>query len=151
MIHTIVLDSGPLALIVHQRPLPVAQECRDWALRHVGNGQRILVPAIVAYELRRELLRLNHIRSLRLLDSFLAGAPDRYLLLTDADLVRAADMWASIRRIGRPTSDQHALDVDVILAAQSLSLGLAHNEFIIATTNVAHLNRLAPVDDWRNI
>jgi hypothetical protein len=35
-------------------------ECRAWLQRRLTSADRILVPAIVVYELRRELFRLNH-------------------------------------------------------------------------------------------
>jgi len=54
-----------------------------------------------------------------------------------------------VRKGGKPTADPHALDVDVILAAQANSLGKSN--LVIATSNVAHLNRLVPAQDWRTI
>lgn len=44
-----------------------------------------------------------------------------------------------------------ALDVDVILAAQALLLGIPPSDFIIATTNVGHLSQFAPTDLWSDI
>jgi len=145
----IVLDSGPLALIVRPGNLPAAVECRIWADRHITSGNEILVPAIVTYELRRELLRLNRVTSLKLLDDFIAADPKRYIVLTDDQLKLAAVLWADVRKGGKPTADPHALDVDVILAAQANSLGKSN--LVIATSNVAHLNRLVPAQDWRTI
>ena len=146
---TLVLDSGPLALIVHQVAFPAVLECRSWADRQILMGNDVLVPAIVVYELRRELLRLNRISSILSLDGFVAADPKRYLVLTDNDLKLAARLWADVRKSGKPTADRHALDVDVILAAQAMSLG--HHNFVVATSNVAHLNRLVPAQDWRSI
>jgi predicted nucleic acid-binding protein len=149
MMRSIILDSAPLALIVHQRPIPAALECRAWLKGRIARGHRILVPAIVVYELRRELLRLNRIKSLELLDEFVRAEPDRYLTLGDDDLRLAAKLWADLRKGGTPTADPHALDVDVILAAQAMSLG--HTDFVVATTNVAHVNLLVNAEDWRTV
>ena len=54
----------------------------------------------------------------------------------------AATLWASVRQEGQPTADPQALDGDVILSAQALSMGYSPNELVAATTNVGHLSRL---------
>ena len=43
------------------------------------------------------------------------------------------------------------LDIDVILAAQALSLGLPADEFVVATSNVEHLAVMVPARNWREI
>lgn len=73
------------------------------------------------------------------------------LELTEAQLRHAAELWASLRRVGRPTADPLALDIDVILAAQSLSLGLPISDFVVATSNVGHLGLLVPARSWQQI
>ena len=151
MIRTIILDSGPLGLIVHQRAAPLVVECRAWVERHLAAGLEVIVPAIVGYELRRELLRLGHTRSVALLDAFTGAEPNRYLTLTDAHLRQAAQLWADLRRQGRSTADPHAIDVDVILAAQVLSLGLPPADYVVATSNVSHFDLLVPARAWQAI
>jgi len=146
---SIVLDSGPLALIVHQRTFPAAIECREWVDRHIAKGNEVLLPAIVVYELRRELLRIGSVQSVQLLDELIGAAPQRYIVLTDNHLRLAAKLWADVRKSGKPTADPHALDIDVIVAAQAMSLG--HNNYVVATTNLAHLSRLVRAEEWRNI
>lgn len=54
-------------------------------------------------------------------------------------------------RIGQPTADPQALDADVILAAQALSLGISVPGMIVATTNPGHLSSYVPADVWTNI
>ena len=151
MIRTIVLDSGPLGLIVHQRLSPLVAECRAWMERHLDAGVEVVVPAIVAYELRRELLRLRHVRSISILDAFTSAEPNRYLELTDSDLRHAAQLWADLRTHGRSTADPRAIDVDVILAAQALSLSLPPSDFVVATSNVSHFDVLVPARIWQAI
>src|SRR4051812_36873411 len=120
----IFLDSAPLGLLVHRRQIPLIDECHSWFEGHLKNRVRMIVPAIVDYELRRELMRLGHQHSIKLLNELSAARPDRYLKLEDAHLKKAAELWATVRRKGRPTADRHALDADVILSAQALSLGI---------------------------
>ena len=144
----IVLDSTPLALLVQRRGRPHVDECLDWFAGHLRAGTPIYLPAVIHYELRRELLRLNKSASLRRLDELASTPPVRYLPLTDADLRLAAELWADARRAGKPTADPAALDIDVILAAQARSLGLPDAAYVVATANVGHLARYAPADPW---
>ena len=56
-----------------------------------------------------------------------------------------------MRRQGTPTSHDKALDGDVILAAQASVLTNRGLDVVIATTNVAHLSRLANAKEWIDI
>lgn len=98
----------------------------------------MIVPAIVYYELQRELLRAKKTAGIARLDAFVRAMPGRYLPLSDEALKLAAELWATVRQTGQPTSDRAALDIDVILAAQSLSFGPAPSQVIVATTNANH-------------
>src|SRR5262249_42818742 len=103
----------------------------------LADGRRIIVPAIVCYEVRRELIRAGKTDSLIRLDLFCDV--HEYSPLTDTALRRAADLWAQVRKAGKPTTPDLALDGDVILAAQVLELG--EPNAVIATTNPSHLLR----------
>ena len=107
----------------------------------------VLIPEIADYEVRRELLRANKAGGLARLDA-LAGLLE-YLPLTRAVMRQAAVLWAQARQQGRPTADDKALDGDVILAAQAITLGAT--DVVIATTNVGHLSRFAPAALWPDI
>jgi len=61
---------------------------------------------------------------------------------------RAAELWALARGSGQPTASDHALDGDVILAAQALSL---NTPVVVATGNPSHLTRFVPAELWSNI
>ena len=63
---------------------------------------------------------------------------------------RAAGFWASARSRGRPTAPDHALDGDVILAAQAAELAAGGDE-VVATTNVGHLSRFAAASRWNEV
>jgi len=56
-----------------------------------------------------------------------------------------------VRQRGRPTSDPHAVDGDVILAAQALFASAAREDLVVATTNAHHLSLFVPAADWRSI
>ena len=93
----------------------------------------MIVPAIIYYELKRELLRARKSFGISRLDNFISATPGRYLPLSD----EAADV--------------KDIDVDVILAAQALSFGPAPADVIVATTNAKHLSRFITAKDWHEI
>ena len=138
----VVLNSGPLGLLVHPRPSAARTAILQWLADLAAAGRRVVVPEITDYEVRRELRRLNAIRSIRSLDGLLQRL--EYLPLTTAAMRRAAEFWAQARRGGYPT----ALDGDVILAAQAQTLGAP---VLVATDNVGHVGRFVPADRWQNI
>jgi predicted nucleic acid-binding protein len=151
VIQFVFLDSGPLSLLTHphRTVAPVAIEA--WLLRCLLEGRQVIVPAIVYYELRRELLRANKTLGMKRLDDFVNANPSRYLALTDRALRLASELWAQSRRTGRPTASPHALDIDVLIAAQALALGASPSELVIATTNRKHLSQFVDARDWTEI
>lgn len=143
----ILLDSTPLGLVTHPKPGPQSLACKRWLQAHIQRGSQIIVPEIVDYELRRELLRANRQRGLANLEILIQRV--RYLPLTTAAMRQAAQFWAQARQQGQPTAADSAIDGDVILAAQAASLSEVN--VIVATDNVKHLSRFVPADLWRNI
>ncbi len=151
MSHVIVLDTGPLGLLTNPKKTPEPRAITQWALHIMAAGHRLIVPAIADYEVRRELERVGHRKSLAQLDAFNAARTDRYLPLTDSALRVAAKLWAQARNTGVPTADPKELDCDVLIAAQALTLDVPAAELVIATTNVGHLARFVTADLWANI
>lgn len=148
MSDVLLLDSGPLGLITQPQRSHEVIAITDWLKDCLRAGARVLVPAIVYYEIKRELLRANKVIGAARLDAFVNAAPDRYLPLTDEALRFAAELWARSRRTGRPTAGPTALDIDVLLAAQALRIGGAP---IIATTNQKHLSQFVSALHWTDI
>jgi predicted nucleic acid-binding protein len=148
---TISLDSGPLSLVTLPKPSPEADACKQWLARQLSAGVRVVVPEVVDYELRRELLRAGKVDSLRRLDAFLAADAGRLIRIDSIALRRAAELWADVRRAGLATADPKELDVDVIQAAQLHALGCAPADLVIATSNVGHLSRFWRAERWEQV
>ena len=156
MPRVIVLDTFPLSSTAKREPpaggAPTTlDQCQDWIKACVRAGNRVVAPAIAYYEALRELERLNATSQIARLRAFCHVAPDRYLPITDADLDRAAVLWARARNAGTPTAGMEALDGDVILAAQALGMGVPASELVIATTNPAHLSQFVTAALWTDI
>jgi len=110
-----------------------------------------LAPAICYYEAARELERRNAKRQIIRLNEYCHEVPDRFISIRDDHLDLAAKLWAQARKSGKPTSGAESLDVDCILAAQAILLGLPESDFVIATTNVDHLTQFVPAALWTEI
>jgi predicted nucleic acid-binding protein len=146
----IFLDSGPLGLITHPRQTAEVAAITEWLARVLKSGNRVLVPAIIYYELKRELLRAQKPFSVGRLDVF-SRASNRYIPLIDEALRLSAELWAKARQEGRPTADSKELDIDAILAAQALSFGAPANDVVVATTNAKHLAQFVAAKHWTAI
>ena len=144
MSQVVLLDTGPLGLVTNPRRSPPSVACAQWLQALVAHGIRVIVPEIADYEVRQELLRAKKERGLARLDALASRL--EYLPLTTAAIRQAAVFWAQARQQGQPTADDKALDGDVILAAQAMTLEVA--DVVIATTNVGHLSRFAPAALW---
>ena len=144
----LLLDSGPLGLITQPQRSQEVIAVTDWLKDCLGAGARVRIPAIVYYEIKRELLRANKIGGIARLEAFVDSVPDRYVSLSDDALRLAAELWAQSRQAGRPTADATALDIDVLLAAQALRM---EEMLVIATTNEKHLSQFVPARHWTDI
>jgi hypothetical protein len=71
--------------------------------------------------------------------------------ITTPVMLKAAEFWASARKIGRQSASDASLDADMILAAQAAILTGHGDEAVVATTNVRHLALFAPARVWREI
>lgn len=145
---TILLDTGPLSLL-SRRPGHSAEvnRCQSWLATCRQAGASVLVPEIADYDLRRELLRSGRTNSIRRLDALAAG--QRYLPITTAATRKAAELWAQGRQQHQQTAPDLALDADVILAAQALTLNAPN--LVIATSNPGHIARFTPAEAWEGI
>lgn len=145
----ILLDSSPLGLLSKPTRSTDVLPIVEWATSCLGAGHTLYVPEVIDYEIRRELLRADKtagvVRLDRLKELF------TYLPITTPAMLLAAELWAQSRKIGRPTGDPLKLDIDVILAAQAITMAVPQSEVIVATDNVGHLSRFISSDHWSNI
>ena len=145
----VVLDTGPLGLVSNPKASADNDACRQWLDTLVAQGRRVVVPEIADYEVRRELLRAGKSGGIVRLDRVKAAL--EYVPITTPAMLLAADLWAQVRQQGQPTADIHAIDGDVILAAQALALGVPAADLVIATVNVGHLARFLTAQRWQDI
>jgi predicted nucleic acid-binding protein len=113
----------------------------------LAGGTQVVIPEIADYEVRRELLRAGKTSSVSRLDALVTSL--KYLPISTAAMRKAAELWAASRKAGKPTASEKAIDGDVILAGQAITLGVS--SFVVATTNVGHLSRYVPAEDWKTV
>lgn len=147
----IVLDSGPLGLLSNPTTTGPGQQAQDWARERISAGDQIIVPEIADYEVRRELIRAGKTQGIARLDELCTGLG--YQSISTPIMRDAAHLWAQARNEGYPTAHDAALDGDVILAAQARNL---HSDppgepVVVATTNVAHLERYVEAAIWTQL
>ena len=147
MARLILLDSGPLGLIVRAPSKPRVVRCVSWPKTISATGATVIIPEIAHHEVRRELLRIRAVGSIRRLERYLD--PNRgleHLTLTTDAIIKAAEYWAILRRSANPTASPDALDADAILAGHAALAGLPGDTVTIAATNLAHLSRFPGID-----
>ena len=144
---SIFLDSGVIGLITNPNLSAEGISCAKWLLSHINKGIQIIIPEIVDYEVRRELLRANKVKGLARLDELIDSL--EYLPINTEAMRQAAVFWAEARQKGQPTSSDKTIDADMILVAQVVVMDVQNK--VVATTNVGHLSRFVAADVWQNI
>ncbi len=147
----LLLDTGILGMLCHpKKHRPLALWLKN-TLEDPDEKIEIVLPAISDYELRRKLIHLARYkertaarRSLERLDELVELL--EFLPLDAAVMWRAAELWADARGRGEGTAAEHALDGDVILAAQAQEAG-----GVVMTTNVKHLARFVKALSWEEL
>ena len=140
-----LLDTGPLGLLAHDRPVR-RKPIQVWLTQEMATGATVYISEVADYEVRRELLRLvraGQLPASRLnrLDQLAAFC--HYLPVSSASWKRAADLWAEARQHGLPTASAAALDADALVAAQALEMGAT-----VVTNNPSHIGRWATILVW---
>ncbi|MBD2295546.1 nucleic acid-binding protein [Anabaena sphaerica FACHB-251] len=145
----ILLDSGPLGMVTNPKAKGLPLACQQWLKRLLARGERFAIPEIADYEVRRELLRANLLKSVHRLDNLKQTL--EYIPIQTETMLLAAKLWAEARQTGQPTADDKALDGDIILSAQARLIANDTTEVIVATTNIGHLSRFITASDWQVI
>ena len=149
MTRHILLDSTPLGLISNPLRSTEAVAIADWVSACLAAGNKLYIPEVIDYELRRELLRSGKTQGIAKLNGLKNVL--RYLPITTSVMLKAADLWAISRQSGVPTGDPRKLDIDVILCSQALILPVLPSEIVVATSNVSHISRFVPAFNWTDI
>lgn len=151
MARIVVLDSGPLGLLSRAPRQPIAIQCHAWLLALELAGVWVAIPEIADDEVRRELLRAGITTGTDRLDDLKTRLG--YMPITTGAMLRAAEFWAKVRRLGIPTASPDAIDADCIVAAQASVVGGPGDVVTIATNNVVHLSRFSGIDarDWAKV
>jgi hypothetical protein len=145
----VLLDAGPLGMITNPKSSPENEACKNWLASLAYSGVVFVIPEIADYEVRRELLRAGKDRGLGRLNA-LKGMLGYAPIMTSV-MLKAAEFWATARKMGRQAANDASLDADMILVAQAGSLVRDGDETVIVTTNVRHLALLASARIWRDI
>lgn len=147
----ILLDSGPLGLLSNPTTTGPGQQAQDWARDRIASGDQIIVPEIADYEVRRELIRADKTKGIARLNELCAALG--YHPMSTPIMRDAAHLWAQARNDGYPTAHHAPLDGDVLLAAQARNLHSTtpDKRVVVATTNVAHLERYVEASLWTEL
>jgi predicted nucleic acid-binding protein len=145
MMRLIVVDSGPLGYATNPRASAINIRCSEWIIGLLASGEQVVIREIADYEVRRGWLRTRQPLAIERLNGLKATL--RYEPITTEAMVLAAEFWADARQRGYATAGDQALDADVILAAQAVTLGGT----VVATTNVGHLARYTQAQLWEEI
>jgi predicted nucleic acid-binding protein len=149
MSKVIVLDSAPVGLISNPKGAALSLKCQEWFSNLFDRGYDVVLPEIIDYEIRRELLRANKVSGIKKLNRLKAEII--YLPITTEVMLKAAELWAEVRKKGKPTADTKALDGDVILASQAILVTKSGYEVTVATNNPKHLSLFVDAREWQEI
>jgi hypothetical protein len=136
-------------MITNPKSSPENEACKNWLANLAYKGAAVVIPEIADYEVRRELVRAGKSQGLGRLDA-LKGMLT-YAPITTPVMLKAAEFWATARKMGRQSADDASLDADMILVAQARALVNDRDETVIATTNVRHLGLFVSARVWRQI
>jgi predicted nucleic acid-binding protein len=146
----LLLDTGLLGQLCHPGN-SANKPASDWvqAILRSGSEDRVFLPEVCDYELRRKLLHLiqkgqSTQRSIQRLDEL--GELLDYLPLETSMMRKAAEFWCDSRLRGNQTASNESFDGDVILAAQAAAVSGT-----VVTTNRKHLAQFVPARDRTEI
>jgi predicted nucleic acid-binding protein len=146
---SLMLDTNVLSKLCHPRKFADVSRWLESLLKK-SPPERVIVPELADYELRRELIRMigkgqGGDKALQRLNDL--STTLEYLPIITAQIHSAAQLWAQARNSGMPSASKDALDGDVILAAQALSV-----QATVVTSNRKHLAAYGlDAKDWHEL
>lgn len=128
-----LLDTDILSAVLRGTPV-VAARSREY----LGEHRTFALSIITRYEILRGLKAKDAAAQVQAFDRFCETC--LVLPLTDEIVVRAAEIYATLRKRGEPTGD-----ADILIAATALTHG-----FGVVTNNESHFRRIEglQVDNW---
>lgn len=131
-----VLDTDTLSEIIKGRDASVAQQAQKYLLAH----KRFTFSIITRYEILRGLKAKQALQQIIVFED--RCRESRILPLTDAVIVRAAEIYAELYRSGQLISA-----ADILIAATALA-----HDLTLVTENTSHFERIAALrlENWRS-
>ncbi|PSB45018.1 VapC toxin family PIN domain ribonuclease [Cyanosarcina cf. burmensis CCALA 770] len=122
----VLLDTDILSAIMRQNPLVLAK-----AQAYLAQHSRLTFSIITRYEILRGLKAKGADKQLKAFEQFCAN--NIILPLTDEIVVRAADIYAELRKKGTPIGD-----ADILIAASAMV-----NRMAVITNNQSHFLQIS--------
>lgn len=129
----ILLDTDILSAIMRREPTAIAH-----AQQYLSVHSQFTISIITRYEILRGLKAKNALAQLARFEVLCAST--QVLPLSDAIIVRAADIYADLHKRGRIIGD-----ADILIAATAIE-----HDLILATNNENHHDRVAGIiiENW---
>ena len=129
----LLLDTDMLSAIMRDNPAAISK-----ALAYLAEHDRFSFSIITRYEILRGLKAKHATRQAEAFEQFCASS--EVLYLTDAGIVKAAEIYADLRGGGMLIGD-----ADILIAATALVSGAG-----LVTSNEQHFNRVhgLHVENW---
>lgn len=151
----VILDSNILGLLANPSELPESRECQDWLYSLLAKSVYVTSSELCFYEVKRGLLEAQKRGGIGQGIVKLEELRDQFEILPVDRMVvdEAAEIWAKSRLAGKPSADEKALDIDIIIAAhyQVLFQEFPGRYVVISTKNIKHFKHFAEAQEWQNI
>ena len=129
MTRSLVIDTSVFSEVLRNNPF-VNKKLLD----EMSADARVLMSAVVYYEIKRGLLKRDTRRMMEHFEAIIAPLP--WIDMTRSDWDEAARLWAKSQRTGLPRED-----ADLLIAAQANQRGA-----VVVTDNVDHFKNTA--NEW---